>query len=147
MPIVTKPAPHQPQAGVTSTPHLSPDDAAFIEDLADDIHVMLDEDDFHVVLSPREPDHQRLWRNMVDHRVPTASDLADRLLAVLRQGGINVIRLTEPVHRALVRNARDDEAQLDALVRAKLAAVHVRHFLASEIVLVLSEGPGDSMPR
>lgn len=101
---------------------------------------------FDIVLSPQEPDHQRLWRHMVDQRVPAACDLAERLLAVLRHSGISVIRLTDPTRQALVRDARDDEVQLDALIKAKLTAVHVRHFLAGEIMLVLSEGPGDSLP-
>lgn len=65
---------------------------------------------------------------------------------MLRHGGISVIRLAEPTRQALVRDARDDEVQFDALIKANLAAVHVRHFLASEIVLVLCEGPGDSLP-
>jgi hypothetical protein len=146
MPIVRLPAQPQPQAGVASTCPLSPDIAALVEDLADDTYVLSGEDGLDIVLSPREPDHQRLWLNMVEARVPAACDLADRLLVVLRRAGISVIRLTEPVRLALMRDARDDEVQLDALIGAKLAAVHVRHFLASEIVLVLSEGPGDSLP-
>lgn len=145
MSITRLPAGVRPQAGVKSTPPAPPDINALVDDLADDIYVILDEDDFHIVLSPREPEHQRLWRHMVEVRVPAALDLTDRLLAALRQSGISVIRLTEPVRLAIMRDAKDDEAHLDALIEAKLVAVHVRHFLASEVVLVLSEGPGDAI--
>lgn len=115
------------------------------KDLSDYVDVLYEEDDFSPVLTPGKPDHQRLWLNMVDHRVPSARGLADRLVAMLRHGDINVIRLTEPVRQALVCDIKDDEEQLDALILAKLVAVHVRHFLASEVLLVLSEGPGDTM--
>jgi hypothetical protein len=136
------------QAGFATTREAQPDPAALIKGIPDDIRVLVAEDgnDFDVVLSPLEPDHQRLWRHMVEVRVPAAGDLADRLLAALCQGGVNVIRVTEPVRLTLVRDDRDDEVQLDALINAKLAAVHERLFLPSEIVLVLSEGPGDTLP-
>ena len=106
------------------------------KDLSDYVDVLCEEDDFSLVLTPGKPDH---------HRVPSARGLADRLVAMLRHGDINVIRLTEPVRQALVCDIKDDEEQLDALILAKLVAVHVRHFLASEVLLVLSEGPGDTM--
>lgn len=146
MPIALKRPKSKPKAGTSSAPHSTSDVAALVDELKHDVYVIATDDAILTIVSALEHDHQRLWLHMVEARVPAARGLADRLLAMLRHVGISVIRLTEPVRLAMVRDARDDEIQIDALVQAKLVAVHVRHFLASEIVLLLSKGPSDSMP-
>ena len=120
-------------------------DIPITEDLADDIHVLVTEDDLAVVLGPKEGSQQLLWLDMVDARAPHARYLGIRLLAALQSGETNVIRLSESMVNTLMEDHRQAELQIQALVHARLAAIRVRHFLDSEVVLVLSDRPGDSM--